>query len=122
VAAGVTLIEALKAHEELKKEGVNLRVIDLYSVKPVDRKTLLAAARSTGNTLLVVEDHYAQGGLGEAVMSAVADDGVRVRQLAVREIPTSGKPAELLDAAGLSARHIVEHARALARDTASARR
>jgi len=116
VAAGVTLIEALKAHDELKKEGINLRVIDLYSVKPVDRDTLLAAARSTGNTLLVVEDHYAQGGLAEAVMGAVAQDGVRVRQLAVREIPTSGKPAELLDAAGLSARHIIEHALALTKE------
>ena len=127
VAAGVTLIEALKAHDELKKEGISVRVIDLYSVKPVDRETLLAAARATGNTLLVVEDHYAQGGLAEAVMGAVAEDGVRVRQLAVREIPTSGKPAELLDAAGLSARHIIEHARALtkegrARATASAGR
>lgn len=122
VAAGVTLIEALKAHDELKKEGINVRVIDLYSVKPVDRATLVAAARATGNTLLVVEDHYAQGGLAEAVMGAVAEDGVRVRQLAVREIPTSGKPAELLDAAGLSARHIIEHARTLARENAPARR
>lgn len=122
VAAGVTLIEALKAHDELKKEGINLRVIDLYSVKPVDRATLLAAARATGNTLLVVEDHYAQGGLGEAVMGAVAQDGVRVRQLAVCEIPTSGKPAELLDAAGISARHIIEHARTLAKQAAPARR
>ena len=122
VAAGVTLHEALKAYEELKKEGINLRVIDLYSVKPVDRETLLAAACITGNTLLVVEDHFAEGGLGEAVLGAVAEEGVRVVQLAVRFLPTSGKPEELLDAVGISARHIAARARALAKDSATARR
>ena len=118
VAAGVTLHEALKAADELKKEGVNLRVIDLYSVKPVDRETLLAAARATSNTLLVVEDHFAEGGLGEAVMSALAGEGVRVVQLAVRAMPVSGKPEELLDAMGISARHIAARARQLAAETA----
>ncbi len=118
VAAGVTLHEALKAHEELQKEGIRLRVIDLYSVKPVDRKGLLAAARATGNTLLVVEDHFPAGGLGEAVLGALAEDGVKVVQLAVNELPTSGKPEELLDAAGISARHIAARARTLATTTA----
>ncbi|MFQ5663476.1 MAG: transketolase [Terriglobia bacterium] len=122
VAAGVTLHEALKAYEELKKEGVHLRVIDLYSVKPVDGATLLAAARATGNTLLVVEDHYPEGGLGEAVASAVSEEGVRVVRLAVRQLPTSGKPAELLAAAGISAPHIADHARALAKQTVATRR
>ncbi len=121
-AAGVTLHEALKAHDELKKEGVNLRVIDLYSVKPVDRATLLAAARATGNTLLVVEDHWAEGGLGDAVASALADESVRIVHLAVRTMPVSGKPDELLHAHGISARHIADHARALAKQTATARR
>jgi transketolase len=113
VSAGVTLIEALKAYEMLKAEGIHARVIDLYSVKPVDRPTLLAAARATGNTLLVVEDHYPEGGLGEAVASALSEDGVRIVRLAVGSIATSGKPEELLDAAGISARHIVERARTL---------
>ncbi|HKZ51724.1 MAG TPA: transketolase, partial [Candidatus Acidoferrales bacterium] len=110
VAAGVTLHEALKAHDELKKEGISLRVIDLYSVKPVDRETLLVAARVTGNALLVAEDHFPQGGLGEAVMSALAGDDVRVVQLAVGSLPTSGTPEELMDAVGISARHIGERA------------
>jgi transketolase len=122
VAAGITLHEALKAHEELKKEGLNLRVIDLYSVKPVDRATLLAAARATGNTLLVVEDHYAEGGLGDAVAAALKDDGVRLVQLAVRHLPASARPDEQLDLAGISARHIAAQARQLARQTAPARR
>jgi transketolase len=122
VAAGVTLHEALKAHDELKKEGLSLRVIDLYSVKPVDRATLIAAARATGNTLLVVEDHWAEGGLGDAVASALRDETVRIVHLAVRTMPVSGKPDELLDAHGISARHIADHARALAKQTAHARR
>jgi transketolase len=122
VAAGVTLHEALKAHDELKKEGISLRVIDLYSVKPADRETLLAAARVTGNTLLVAEDHFPEGGLGEAVMSALSGDGVRVIQLAVGSLPTSGTPEDLMDAVGISARHIVARARALAGKTATTRR
>ena len=122
VAAGVTLHEALKAHDTLKAEGIHARVIDLYSVKPVDRKTLVAAAQATGNTLLVVEDHYAEGGLGEAVAGAVSEAGVRVVSLAVHDLPTSGKPAELLDVVGISARHIVERARTLAQQTAAATR
>ena len=114
VAAGVTLHEALKAYEELKKEGLRLRVIDLYSVKPIDRQTLLSAARATGNTLLVAEDHFREGGLGEAVKSALADENLRVVHLAVGTLPTSGTPEELLEAVGLSARCIAEQARALA--------
>ncbi|MFQ5776934.1 MAG: transketolase [Terriglobia bacterium] len=119
VAAGVTLHEALKAGEELKKEGLNLRVVDLYSVKPVDRETLRAAARATGNTLLVVEDHFAEGGLGDAVASALAGDNVRLVHLAVRQFPTSGTPEELLEVAGISARHIANRARTLAKQVAA---
>jgi transketolase len=122
VAAGITLHEALKAHDELKNDGLGLRVIDLYSVKPVDRETLLAAARATGNTLLVVEDHWAEGGLGDAVASALADENVRLVHLAVRTMPVSGKPDELLDAHGISARHIADHARSLAGKAAPSRR
>ena len=94
-------------HDQLAQQSISLRVIDAYSVKPIDRQTLLEAARATRNTLIVVEDHYFDGGLGDAVLSALAQDAVRVVKLAVRDIPTSGKPEEMLDAAGLSAPHIV---------------
>jgi transketolase len=107
VAAGVTVHEALKAWEQLLARGVSIRLIDLYSVKPVDRAALLAAARATGNRLITVEDHYAEGGIGDAVLEAVAPEGVRVHKMAVREVPRSGKPAELMDRYGISARHIV---------------
>ncbi len=103
VAAGVTLFEALRAHDALAVEGIPLRVIDAYSVQPVDRRTLLAAARRTGGRLITVEDHYAAGGLGDAVSDALAADGVVVERLAVREVPRSGRPDELLERFGISA-------------------
>ncbi|MSQ77974.1 MAG: transketolase [Nitrospiraceae bacterium] len=108
VAAGVTLFEALKAHEQLKSAGIPVRVVDLYSVAPIDRLTLLESARATKNRILTVEDHYAHGGLGDAVLGAVGSEGVRVQKMAVREIPHSGKPDELVDHFGLSARVIVD--------------
>ncbi len=107
VAAGVTLHEALKAWEQLNAQGVAVRVIDLYSVKPLDGTGLLAAARATRDRLITVEDHYAEGGIGDAVLEALATEGIRVHKLAVRELPRSGKPAELLDRYGISARYIV---------------
>jgi transketolase len=106
VAAGVTVYEALKAHAELEARGTLIRVIDAYSVEPIDAPTLLLAARETGR-LITVEDHYVVGGLGEAVARAVASAGFVVTRLAVREIPRSGKPDELMDLYGISARHIV---------------
>jgi transketolase len=108
VAAGVTLFEALKAHDQLKSAGVPVRVIDLYSIAPIDRLTLLESARATKNRILTVEDHYEHGGLGDAVLGAVGSEGVRVHKMAVREIPHSGKPDELVDHFGLSARAIVD--------------
>jgi transketolase len=108
VAAGVTLFEALKAHEQLKSAGIPVRIIDLYSVAPIDRLTLLESARATKNRILTVEDHYAHGGLGDAVLGAVGSEGVRVQKMAVREIPHSGKPDELVDHFGLSARAIID--------------
>jgi len=114
VGAGVTVFEALKAYEALKASGMTIRVIDLYSVAPVDKKALVAAARATGGHLITVEDHYRAGGVGDAVADAVAEAGFTVRRLAVQEIPRSGKPAELLDRYGISARHIVEAVRAVA--------
>ena len=114
VAAGVTLHEALAASEMLKSEGVAIRLIDAYSVKPIDAQGLLAAARQTNNTLLVVEDHYYDGGLGDAVLNAVAAHAVKVHKLAVNGVPRSGASAELLDAFGISAQHIVAHVKKLA--------
>jgi transketolase len=114
VAAGVTLFEALKAHDLLAAEGVAIRVVDAYSVQPIDRAALVAAGRATGGRLVTVEDHYAHGGLGDAVSEAVWNEGFRVRRLAVREIPRSGPPDVLLDRYGISARAIVEAVRALA--------
>ncbi len=103
VGAGVTLFEALKAHEALGREGIAVRVIDAYSVQPIDRETLTEAARATGGRVITVEDHYAAGGLGDAVAEALAPAGFTVQRLAVREIPRSGKPEELLDRFGISA-------------------
>jgi len=110
IGAGVTLHEALKAADELKAEGRAVRVIDLYCVKPIDAQALAAQVRAAGGRLVTVEDHWPEGGLGEAVLAALAQAGVtpaKSRLLAVTGMPHSGKPNELLDAFGISARHIV---------------
>jgi transketolase len=114
VAAGITLHEALKAADRLSAEGIDARVIDLYSVKPVDAGTLRVAAEETGR-ILTVEDHWSEGGIGDAVLEVLADaeQPARVVRLAVREMPGSGKPGELLAAAGIDAAHIAEAAQAL---------
>ena len=106
IAAGVTVFEALAAYEALNKAGVRVRVIDLYSIKPVDIAALTDAARETG-TIITVEDHYAEGGLGEAVQSALTGV-VKVHILAVRKMPASGTPEELLDYEGISSLGIIE--------------
>lgn len=111
VAAGVTLFEALKAYDKLKAVGISVRVVDLYSIVPIDRTTLLDSARATQGRILTVEDHYAHGGLGDAVLSAVGTEGIKVHKLAVRAIPHSGKPDELVDHFGIGARSIVEAAK-----------
>jgi transketolase len=119
VAAGITVHEALKAASELEAEGIHARVVDLYSVKPVDVATLRETALATSGRLVTVEDHRPQGGLGEAVMSVFANSAHRPRivKLAVRDMPGSGTPAELLAAAGIDAVAIADAARALALDT-----
>ncbi|QPD03773.1 MAG: Transketolase [Candidatus Nitrospira kreftii] len=111
VAAGVTLFEALKAYDQLHTAGITARIIDLYSIAPIDRNTLVESGRSTHGRILTVEDHYAHGGLGDAVLSAVATEGIKVHKLAVREIPHSGKPEELVDHYGIGVRSIVEAAK-----------
>ena len=109
----MTLFEALEAADQLAAEGINVRVIDLFSVSPVDKETVTAAAKATGGKVVTVEDHYARGGVGDAVLDALADEpGATVTKLAVRKIARSGKPAELLDMFGISAKHIVEAVKA----------
>jgi transketolase len=124
IGAGITLHEALKAADALAEDGVGARVIDLYSVKPIDADTLRAAAEATGGRFVVVEDHWPEGGLAEAVLSAFADsdDRPRVVHLAVQDMPGSGKPAELLAAAGIDADHIATAARELVASTVGATR
>jgi transketolase len=118
VGAGITVHEALKAADALAQEGIEARVIDLYSIKPLDTATL----RSLTCPIVTAEDHWAEGGLGEAVLSALSDSDERppVARLAVREMPHSGKPAELLAEAGIDADGIAAAARSLARAHAGA--
>ena len=117
VGAGVTLHEALKAADALAQDGINARVVDLYSVKPVDAETLTAASNATGGRLVVAEDHWPEGGLGDAVLGvfADADERPRVVKLGVRHLPGSGKGSELMhdvgidaDAIGAAARRLVD--------------
>ena len=107
IGAGITLHEALKAASILESGGTPIRVVDAYSVKPLDAQTILKAAKETGGRLVVVEDHYEEGGLGDAVLDTVGNQA-KVVKLAVREIPRSGPPDALLDQYGISANHIVE--------------
>ena len=118
ITAGITVHEAVKAADQLKDE-VKVRVIDLYSVKPVDQVALVDAVQATGGSLIVVEDHWPEGGIGDAVLAALAEAGVSGElvhfvHLAPREMPASGKPAELLAAAGIDAAHIAAAVRELA--------
>ncbi|GCF09382.1 transketolase [Dictyobacter arantiisoli] len=120
VAAGITLHEALSAYEQLKGEGINIRVIDAYSIKPIDEETLFAAAQEAGGKIITVEDHWPEGGLGEAVLEAFTQIDAplpQVVKLAVESMPTSGTSAQLLEAAGISAHHIVEAVKALVKSS-----
>jgi len=114
IGAGITLHEALKAADQLAAEGITARVIDLYSVKPIDAETVRAAGRETG-AIITVEDHWPEGGMGDAVLDALAEEQPHpvVVKLAVRIMPGSGTPAELLAAAGVDANHIADAAREL---------
>jgi transketolase len=116
VASGITVPEATKATDELQESGISVRVIDAYSIKPIDGDTIRAAAQVTGGKVVVVEDHWPEGGLGEAVLSALSEEPntLHFEHLAVEGMPGSGKSEELMDAAGISANHIVDAARKLA--------
>jgi len=116
IAAGITLHEALKAYEQLRSQRVLIRVIDAYSVKPMDEETLQMAAQEVGNKFVVVEDHWTEGGLGEAVLEVFSkrDGGLpQVVKLAVSSMPGSGTPDQLMEEAGISAHHIMLAVRAL---------
>jgi transketolase len=114
VACGITVDEAVRAAETLEGEGISARVVDCYSIKPIDAETLKAAARECGQ-IITVEDHWPEGGLGDAVLEALAEaeDRCPVTKLAVREMPVSGSPEELLHAAGIDAEAIVAAARSV---------
>lgn len=113
VGAGVTFEAALAAAETLKAQGINIRVIDTFCVKPIDKDTLVKEGKETNNTLLVVEDHYPEGGIYEAVCSAVSTEGIKVHNLTVNELPRSGTPAELLAKYKIDADAIVEKVKEL---------
>ena len=113
VSAGVTLFEALKAADQLKAEGVTVTVIDAYSVKPLAKDVILAAAKKTGNTVITVEYHYPEGGLGDAVAGELSSEGVKVHKLAVNGLPRSGHAAELMAAFGIDAAAIVKKVKSL---------
>jgi transketolase len=113
VGAGVTLYEALKAADTLKNEGIAITVIDAYSIKPLGKDIILSSAQKTGNLVLTVEDHYPEGGLGDAVAGELSSSGVKVHKLAVFELPRSGKPEELLAHYGIDAQAIVRKVKSL---------
>lgn len=113
VSAGVTLFEALKAADQLKGEGINISVIDAYSIKPLGKKEILEAARKTNNTVITVEDHYPEGGIGDAVAGELSSEGIKVHKLAVNGLPRSGHAAELLAAFKIDAAAIVEKVKSL---------
>jgi len=96
------------------KQGIAIRVVDLFSIRPVDKKTLVRCARATGGKVVTVEDHYAVGGVGDAVLGALAEEGnIKLKKLAVREIARSGQPDELLEKYGISANHIIKAVKSL---------
>jgi transketolase len=108
IAAGITLFESLKAYETLEKEGIAIAIIDLYCVKPVDTQTIIQVARASHNRIITVEDHYIQGGIGAALCGALINTSIHITNLAITELPQSGKSTDLLNAYGISAHHIID--------------
>lgn len=113
VSFGVTLFEAIEASKVLKSEGINVRIIDIFSIKPIDKEGLIQNAKETNNTVYVIEDHYLEGGLGEAVFSALALTGAKVHHSGVTSVPRSGKPAELLKLYELDSASIVKKVKSI---------
>ena len=108
VAAGITLLEALKAYDQLQEKGISVSVIDLYSIKPMDTETIIATAKASNHTIITVEDHYLEGGLGEAVRTALSCTTTCIKSLAVEKISRSGKPEELMRDAKIDSEAIIE--------------
>ena len=109
VGAGITLVEALKAYDQLAAEGIFVKVIDLFCVKPLDKDTIVSAAKMCGGKIITVEDHYPEGGIGEAVAGALAGEtGIVLKRLAVESVPYSGKSSDLLDLFKINSRAIIE--------------
>ena len=125
MGAGVTSHEAIKAYQRLKQEDITARIIDLYSVKPIDVETIAQAAKDTEGKLIVVEDHWAEGGIGAAVLDALTSEDstyngtIQLTKLSVTKMPSSGAPEEMLRAAEIDADAIVEAVRSLVRQTVS---
>lgn len=113
VATGITVFEALKAYDELKNDGIEIAVVDAYSIKPIDAEGILKAAQKTHSTVITVEDHYLQGGLGDAVAGALSCEGVRVHKMGIHDLPHSGKPEELVENYGIGWKSIVEKVRSI---------
>lgn len=112
ISAGITLFEVLKAASELDKMEIHARVMDLFTIKPIDASRIIKNAHDVGGRIVTVEDHYPEGGLGEAILSAVAEErSVIVRKMAVPTLPRSGSPNDLLDHYGISANHIIKTAK-----------
>ena len=108
IAAGITVFEGLKAYEELKKQGIYISIIDCYSVKPLDKETLISVIKKSKNKAITVEDHYIEGGLGEAVCSELINENFKIEKLAVSKLPRSGKPEELLEYEEIDANAIIK--------------
>ncbi len=113
IGAGITVHEALKAYNELKKINISIAVIDLYCLKPLDVETIQKVAEASNKCVVTVEDHYRAGGIGEAITFALKNSGIRFANLAVKELPRSGMPYELLASAGIDAKSIVEKVKTL---------
>src|SRR6185295_16727337 len=107
-ATGITVFEAMKAADELKAEGINVRVLDCYCINPIDRKTLIKNIQETRKQILItVEDHFAHGGMGDFAAAAISDMGIRVEKMAVAQISESGSKDQLLKKAGINASAII---------------
>lgn len=108
IGGGVTLHEAITAAAELAKSGVHVRVMDPFTIKPIDKVGIIKNAKECGGRIITVEDHYPEGGIGEAVLSAVAEErNIIVKMIAVQTVPRSGPPNALLDYFGISSKHII---------------
>ena len=114
VGAGITLHEALKAHEALKKEGISSAVVDLYCIKPFNSEMFINFLKLHGNKVVIAEDHYTEGGIGEMLFHELANSGITIKSLAVSQIPHSGKKDELLDRYGINAKAIIMEAKKIA--------